>query len=813
MLQRVKTAAFGIILAALAFFSAAGGAETKAFEIRRIGNIHPYADNAFLIKAEEGGSLSIRIHDNICVYRTIRQDIQAGETTIQWDGCGYNEEKLYEKSYTITVDLTTLGGEIHTVSFQSPIDYPVQKLQYALSSSGDAYLDQAGEWFLEFRTVMKGTVRIDFTRDGTDEAAYSYTIPAEGGKILRKNLKEIAGTNLPEAGEYVVRVYEASVPDDVYRLPLTVHEGLSEKTEAAVTGTIMPDRTMSSEEIWEIMMKPSVVIDIDFFKHQEVRAEPDEKSASLGTLHGQTQALEVMEIENNWARIGAWNHENASYIEGWVPLEKLKVEYPRTEYGILIDKQKQTLTVYREGREIDTLLVSTGRMDEKRLYQETSAGSFLTGYHRVNFSMNGKKYDYVIQYDGGNLLHQTPYHWGQQKKDFTLGRGYLGAKASHACIRIQPEPGEGGLNAYWLFTHIPYHTRVIILDDEEERTAYTDLLTRNEKTGYDMALIRRNSPQANGEAGSITVTFGGRLIPGGTKAFNTRRDSLAAFTEKEGYGKPLSKMTGIFSEDDLTCVSLGGYFTGSSEEPEVRKALFAAENMEQILKDSSIEAIGMSDPMFRSSAGPAVATAGAAGSFAETFGYNKTATVTIKGHMFGLAGLNEDEYLKDPAAVEKALIPLKENGCEKVICLIHWGESGENRHSIVQEAMAHRCVRAGADLVIGNNGGTIQGIDYIEGVPVVYSLGNLLDGSQSGQSKNRYGLLARVEFNMESDENGTGLTLVPMIPYGTTREGKNDYMPSADITEDDAESAIRLVWQDSTDRAMWKTLFRFPGQE
>ena len=208
------------------------------------------------------------------------------------------------------------------------------------------------------------------------------------------------------------------------------------------------------------------------------------------------------------------------------------MEYPQGEYGILIDKKEQTLTVFRNGEPIDTLLVSTGRAEKNSLYQETSAGCFLTGYHRVNFSTNGKKYDYVIQYDGGNLLHQTPYDWGQNKKDFTLGRAYLGTKASHACIRIQPEPGEGGLNAYWIYTHIPYHTRVIILDDPDERRAAADKLKR--KNGNpDFSRIQTEITDQHTAEDSVTITFGGSFTPGGTGSINVRKDSFSSFASKE----------------------------------------------------------------------------------------------------------------------------------------------------------------------------------------------------------------------------------------------------------------------------------------
>ena len=98
-----------LILLLLAVVSiAVSGSGVEAFAVRRIGNIHPYADNSFQVTAPESGTLEIRIHDNICVYRVLRQRIDAGETVIHWDGCGYNREKLYEKTYTVSAELT--GG-------------------------------------------------------------------------------------------------------------------------------------------------------------------------------------------------------------------------------------------------------------------------------------------------------------------------------------------------------------------------------------------------------------------------------------------------------------------------------------------------------------------------------------------------------------------------------------------------------------------------------------------------------------------------------------------------------------------------------
>ena len=801
----------GLLLIALlcccAVFSASG---EGAFEVKRIGNINPYGDNSFRITAEEPGDLVITIHDGVCIYRTLTEHVEAGETTIHWDGCGYNQEKLYEKYYTITAELKTDSGLVHTVSFDSPIDYAVQFLQYALPSSYNLYLDDPEGWFIEFKTVTRGKLQMELLPSGSSGAAVSYTIDAPPGKITRKDFKTISGKKKPEPGVYNVTVYEKTRPDIQYTFSLTVSETSPEPLPVTVTGPIMADRSMTDAEIWEMMMKPSVVVNIDNFKHQEVYTEPDDSSKSLGTLHGQTQALEVFRIEDGWARIGAWNHEDASYVEGWVPVSKLKVESPRTEYGILIDKQKQTLTVYREGKKLDTLLVSTGRAARGALYQETSAGSFLTGYHRVNFSMNGKKYDFVIQYDGGNLLHQTPYDWGQHKKDFTLGRGYLGAKASHACIRIQPEPGEGGLNAYWLFTHIPYHTRVMILDDEWEREAASEKLRRSEKADLDLSRLHADHTAETTENERVTITFTGALTPGGTRSFNLRPESFVSFAEKQGYQQPLNTLKEFFSSDDLTCVHLGCMVLPENvNPPEGKGVLYAPAGMRQLLEGASVELTVPAGSGFTTDEGP-LASDEALSPYTDVLKHGENAAVTLKGHLFGFAACSEKEYLADPETIDRKISELDAAGCERIIMLFSWGKDGEENHSIVQEAMAHRAVRAGADLMVGCLPGTVQGVDFIEGVPVFYSLGDLLNGSTSAKPRNQQGLLAQVSFSFGDEDQPISVSVIPLLPYGNGEKGKNDYVPTTDLTAGEAQSSLRNLWRDSTYAALDKITFRLP---
>ncbi len=782
----------------------------ESFEIKRIGNIHPYADNAFRIRTSEAGSLEIRIHDNVCVYRRLIQKIPAGETIIHWDGCGYNREKLYEKTYTITAELTDDTGNIRTISFDSPVEYHAQCLQYALPSSANLFLDHTENWFLEFRTVTKGTVAIEIKSTENVEKVYTYHCAATGGKIARIGFPSITGRKvIPESGEYILSVYETSKQDERYEFELHVNKSTPDPEAVAETGEIMPDRSMSDSEIWEMMMKPSVVVDIDSFKHQEVYEKPDDSSKSLGTLHGQSQGLKVISIENEWALIGAWNHEDASYVEGWVPLSRLKTVYPHGEYGILIDKQKQTMTIFRNGEVMDTLLVSTGRAEKNSLYQETSAGCFLSGYHRVDFSMNGKKYDYVIQYDGGNLLHQTPYDWGQQKKDFTLGRAYLGTKASHACIRIQPEPGEGGLNAYWLFTHIPYHTRIIILDDPEERTAAADKLKRTGKDKVDIQALHFSDNLSESDGNKVVITFGGCMIPGGVRSFNSRNESFASFVRQKGYGIILKNLTDIFAGDDLTCVNIGCIFQKEQDVyPKKKEAVFAPVNMEKIFDNTSIELMLIQNERISAAEADEIEdTLNILSSYAGTMTSQDQTVYTIKGHKFGFGGCTQNEYLNDPGTIDRKIAGLKKSGCDKTIMLFSWSAGQDQEHSIVQEAMAHRSVRAGADLVVGNSQGIVQGIDIIEGVPVIYSTGDLVNGSTSQKPKNQQGFLCRFVFDFNTDEESISTSVIPVMPYGGEKSKENEYIPTVFLNDDQLINTIQNIWRDSTDAAMGQIQF------
>ena len=94
----------------------------------------------------------------------------------------------------------------------------------------------------------------------------------------------------------------------------------------------------------------------------------------------------------------------------------------------------------------------------------------------------------------------------------------------------------------------------------------------------------------------------------------------------------------------------------------------------------------------------------------------------------------------------------------------------------MQEAMARTCVREGADLVIGHHPHVVQGIDIIEGVPVIYSLGNLCFGGTINLS-GYDAMLARVTVSFDGEKPETKTELIPIQTSSRSAENINDFCP------------------------------------
>jgi hypothetical protein len=122
---------------------------------------------------------------------------------------------------------------------------------------------------------------------------------------------------------------------------------------------------------------------------------------------------------------------------------------------------------------------------------------------------------------------------------------------------------------------------------------------------------------------------------------------------------------------------------------------------------------------------------------------------------------------------------------EVVIVLPHWGEQYTHTPWPAQRTVADRLVEAGADLVVGGHPHWVQGMDDVDGVPVINSLGNFVFDMDSSSPEVREGVV------METTWWGDELKAFRLVPY---RMELGEYAPrvvdGADILAD--------VWGSST---------------
>lgn len=761
-----------------------------------LGRVKGYTENSIQVNAPGEGDLLLRIYDQYNLYRTLRFRVEAGENVFTWDGLGENEERIVEREYTLSAELSLDKGGVvkteQTVTFQRC----EQAMTFALPSA--AVLYQADDdWFVELDLVRPGTFVVE------TYAAADMTTPVA---VRRKNadsydpFKFRWNADGLAPGNYVLRCYAEKNPAYSYDVPVTVKAGSAPVIPLTETETFMPSEEDRDETIWRVMMQPSAVIDLKrSTDHQEVYALPDESSMVLGTLHGLSQAVKVQDIrEDGWVRVMAWNHESGAQIEGYVPRDCLMMVQPNAEYGLLLNKVQQTLTVYHRGKRLTTLDISTGLMAQDKLFRETPAGSYLTLEHMSGFASESYHYDYPIRYDGGNLLHQLGYKERSGRNDFTDHTPQLGSKASHGCIRLPSQVNADGVNAYWLWTHLPYHTRLIILDDPHQRMV-DEALANADLTAMPQGLPEAAAlPELQDGQTEIVITLGGDVVLGTRESWWKKEESLPSYLALEGMGYPFSSLLSIFEADDMTLVNLECVLKAdASGEDKTKQWRFRGlPEYTEVLRLASIEQVNIANNHYidygvrgKKATREALTAGGIAFS-----GQNYTYAWDCNGRRIGFAGIRETTYKQDKKTIARDIAALRSVGCEVIVFSCHWGAEYSALHNAMQHEMAQAAIAAGADIVVGTHPHVVQGIDTMDGSVVLYSLGNLMFGGTHDMTTFD-GTLAQLRLRFDKNGYlGCGVELIPVLTSSSAPA--NDFCPMV-AEGDDRERILTKIQIDS----------------
>jgi poly-gamma-glutamate capsule biosynthesis protein CapA/YwtB (metallophosphatase superfamily) len=146
------------------------------------------------------------------------------------------------------------------------------------------------------------------------------------------------------------------------------------------------------------------------------------------------------------------------------------------------------------------------------------------------------------------------------------------------------------------------------------------------------------------------------------------------------------------------------------------------------------------------------------------------AVVEAKGVKFGFLGF--DYVFKKPKEKDYQLVIDSKAKVDILIISPHWGTEYTSEPTNEQREWAKRFVDSGADIIVGHHPHWVQTVEYINGRPVYYSLGNFIF-DQMWSEKTKKGMLVKLDF-----ENGViineGKTHVYMRRTGQPEIVKNE---------------------------------------
>ena len=111
----------------------------------------------------------------------------------------------------------------------------------------------------------------------------------------------------------------------------------------------------------------------------------------------------------------------------------------------------------------------------------------------------------------------------------------------------------------------------------------------------------------------------------------------------------------------------------------------------------------------------------------------------------------------DSALLCQAIQETKQQ-CDFLTVYVHWGIEKSSMPEEYQKQLAYQYIDAGADLVIGSHPHVLQGIEYYNGKPIVYSLGNYIFNQEISST-----VLLKVRVTLQ---NEAVLKLIPAYASG-----------------------------------------------
>lgn len=199
-----------------------------------------------------------------------------------------------------------------------------------------------------------------------------------------------------------------------------------------------------------------------------------------------------------------------------------------------------------------------------------------------------------------------------------------------------------------------------------------------------------------------------------------------------------------FDSNIISAVSTADFAWGQNE------GTFSNEESCTVLYESGLDVLGMSNENFTndtlldiSAEGMNYAGAGYTAGEAQTPVYLTTEDVTI-AYICACCAKDADNLTVATESTpgifscdDKNLLLEKiaeaDEVADYVVFLPHWGEKSQTEISADQTELAHECIDAGVDAIIGTHPGNVIGMEQYDNKPIIYSIG-ALDSANNGKS-------------------------------------------------------------------------------
>ena len=290
--------------------------------------------------------------------------------------------------------------------------------------------------------------------------------------------------------------------------------------------------------------------------------------------------------------------------------------------------------------------------------------------------------------------------------------------------------------------------------------------------------------------GEITLSFLGDCTLGGESRFKSAARGFVSTAGREGYAYFFENLLPLLSADDISVVNLEGVLSDRQLEKTPKTFNFIGPAaFAKILALGGVEAAGLANnhSLDYGEAGyrdtqNALAAAGVA-----SFGADHLAVWTRDGVRVGFTASAFSLTESARSALEAQVRTLRALGCQLVVHSMHAGTEYSSKPTGQQKAVARAAAQLGVNLVVGHHPHVLHGMDVVEGVPVVYSLGNAVFGGNSAPSDMDALLLQAVFAYEDGAPVSVRLVFHPISVSGET--SYNNYQPVL-LAGDDAQRVL-----------------------